>query len=89
MLRRSPVQFSIVHVHVKVRQKSPARANSLDPFEGEEAGLGLAEAFGEGVEGGGGGGGAGGWSELTYSVAELPSSTLSVTVIAGGPVGRP
>ena len=36
---------------------------------------------------GGGGGGAGGWSELTYSVAELPSSTLSVSVIAGGAGG--
>jgi hypothetical protein len=36
---------------------------------------------------GGGGGGAGGWTELTYAVADLPSSTLAVTVVAGGAGG--
>ena len=36
---------------------------------------------------GGGGGGCGGWGEFTYSVADLPSSTLAVTVIAGGAGG--
>jgi hypothetical protein len=36
---------------------------------------------------GGGGGGCGGWGEFTYSVADLPSWTLAVTVIAGGAGG--
>jgi hypothetical protein len=36
---------------------------------------------------GGGGGGSGGWGEFSYLVSDLPSTTLSVTVVAGGAGG--
>jgi hypothetical protein len=36
---------------------------------------------------GGGAGGSGGWTELTYTAAELPSATLTIGVPAGGAGG--
>jgi hypothetical protein len=67
----------------------PATAKALTIFcHGPGAGGGSGRrGAAASVRCGGGGGGAGGWTEITYTVAELPSAALAITVGAGGAGG--
>jgi hypothetical protein len=67
----------------------PAGAKRIDFFcvgAGAGGGSGRRGAAGTACCGGGGGG-CGGWSEISYDVSKLPSTTLSITAPAGGAGG--